>query len=37
MPKLPAVRPLEVIRVLESIGFYKVRQKFIIDFYDILC
>ncbi len=27
MPKLPAVKPHEVIRVLEGMGFYKVRQK----------
>lgn len=27
MPKLPAVKPHEVIKVLEGIGFYKVRQK----------
>ncbi len=27
MPKLPAVKPRELIKMLESIGFYKVRQK----------
>lgn len=27
MPKLPAVKPHEIIRALESIGFYKIRQK----------
>ncbi|MEK6580855.1 MAG: type II toxin-antitoxin system HicA family toxin [Nitrospirota bacterium] len=27
MPKLPALKPHEVIRVLENVGFYKVRQK----------
>lgn len=27
MPKLPAVKPHEAVRVLENIGFYKVRQK----------
>lgn len=27
MPKLPALKPQEVIRVLENVGFYKVRQK----------
>jgi predicted RNA binding protein YcfA (HicA-like mRNA interferase family) len=27
MPKLPAVKPHEVIKALESIGFYKVRQR----------
>lgn len=27
MPKLPAVKPHEVISALEGIGFYKIRQK----------
>jgi predicted RNA binding protein YcfA (HicA-like mRNA interferase family) len=27
MPKLPSVKPHEVIRILENIGFYKVRQR----------
>ncbi len=27
MPKFPAVKPREVINVLERIGFYKVRQR----------
>lgn len=27
MPKLPAVKPQEIIKVLEACGFYKVRQK----------
>jgi len=27
MPKLPSVRPHEVVRALEGIGFYKVRQR----------
>ena len=27
MPKSPAVKPREVIKVLENIGFHKVRQK----------
>jgi predicted RNA binding protein YcfA (HicA-like mRNA interferase family) len=27
MPKLPAVKPHEVVRILENIGFYKIRQK----------
>ncbi|MEW5745410.1 MAG: type II toxin-antitoxin system HicA family toxin [Nitrospirota bacterium] len=27
MPKLPPVKPYEIIRILESIGFYKIRQK----------
>jgi len=27
MSKLPAVKPSDIIRVLEGIGFYKIRQK----------
>jgi len=27
MPKLPAVKPAEIIRVLEKTGFYRVRQR----------
>jgi predicted RNA binding protein YcfA (HicA-like mRNA interferase family) len=27
MSKLPAVKPSDVIRVLEGIGFYRIRQK----------
>ena len=27
MPKSPAVKPRKVIKVLENIGFHKVRQK----------
>jgi len=27
MPKLPAVKPREVIRVLEKAGFLKIRSK----------
>ncbi len=27
MPELPAVKPHEIVRVLEGLGFYKVRQK----------
>jgi len=26
MPKLPALKASEIIRILESIGFYKARQ-----------
>ncbi|PKL51420.1 MAG: hypothetical protein CVV37_06535 [Nitrospira bacterium HGW-Nitrospira-1] len=27
MPKLPSVKPDEIVRILRKIGFYKVRQK----------
>ncbi len=27
MPKLPALKPREVVRALEKAGFYKVRQR----------
>ena len=27
MPKLPAVKPDEIVRILNRSGFYKVRQK----------
>ena len=27
MPKLPSVKPNEIVSILSKIGFYKVRQK----------
>ncbi|MGB9714814.1 MAG: type II toxin-antitoxin system HicA family toxin [Thermodesulfovibrionales bacterium] len=27
MPKLPVLKPSEVVKALENIGFYQVRQK----------